>query len=269
MNNLKQSDKAGSAYWDNCWVNSNLPTPFDHTNQSLDNYPNLRFHEFFSKLIQKGQKLKILEIGCANSIWPIYFHQYHNAEVFGLDYSEIGCEKSRRLFKHFKVHGTIYQEDLFSPPESLKNKFDMVCSFGVVEHFENTSDCIKACSAFLKPGGTLVTVIPNIPSIIGFLQKRVDRAIYDIHVPLTKKKFAKAHGDAKLNLQSCNHFMSIHLGIVVSEKFANRPWNKYLRKALAIPTKILWAIERYGLRIPKNKLTSPYIVAVAQKESIP
>ncbi|MEN8237423.1 MAG: class I SAM-dependent methyltransferase [Pseudomonadota bacterium] len=257
MNTLKQSDKAGSTYWDQCWQNTNIPTTFDHTNQSLDNYPNLQFHQLFSTLIQKNKQLKILEIGCANSIWPIYFHQYHNAEVFGLDYSEIGCEKSRKLFKHFNVPGTVYQEDLFNPPEELKNTFDMVFSFGVVEHFENTAECLKACSAYLKPSGKLVTVIPNIPSIIGFLQKMVDRDIYDIHVPLTKKKFAKAHHDAELNLQSCEHFMSIHLGIVVSKKF---------RKMLSVPTKLLWIAERYGIRLPRNRLTSPYIVAIANKE---
>ncbi len=261
---MTQIDKAGTPYWDDNWSTVDFPKPFDHTNQSLDNHYNLELHKYFQKVLGNKKGFSVLEIGCANSTWPVYFHQYFDAEVYGLDYSEVGCEKSRALLEHHKIPCEIYCADLFSPPSELLGKFDLVVSFGVVEHFENTADCLKSCAAFVKPGGHLLTLIPNIPSVVGFIQKLVDREIYDIHMPLTKKKLINAHSQAHLPLKECDYFMSINLSIVNSGSFSNHPLNKYLRHGLSASSKIFWILERYGLKIPKNWLTSPYLIALHQ-----
>jgi 2-polyprenyl-3-methyl-5-hydroxy-6-metoxy-1,4-benzoquinol methylase len=259
-----QIDKAGKSYWDDNWVKTDFPKPFNHEDKSLDNFVNLELHKYFQALFGNRKKFSILEIGCANSIWPVYFNQYFQAEVYGLDYSEVGCEKSRSLLKHYNIPGEISCADLFSPPVEMLGKFDVVISFGVVEHFENTSNCLKSCAAFVKSGGILVTLVPNIPSIIGLIQKRVDRAVYDVHVPLTKKMFRAAHQNAELDLQSCDYFMSINLNVVSSGSFSSHPLNSYLRHALSIVSKICWILENFSIKLPKNKFTSPYLIAVAK-----
>jgi len=261
---VTQTDKAGKNYWDNNWSHTEFPKPFDENDHSLNNHVNLQLHAFFKNLLKSQKDFSVLEIGCANSIWPLYFHQYFNARVYGLDYSEVGCEKSRALLKHYKVPGKIYYGDLFAPQEELRNKFDLVVSFGVVEHFEDTAHCLKSCAAFVKPGGLLLTLIPNMPSVIGLIQKGVDRAVYDVHVPLTKKKLFLAHENARLNLISCDYFMSMNLNVVNSGRFSSHPLNPFLRRALSVPSKVCWILEKYGLKIPKNRLTSPYIIAVAK-----
>lgn len=259
-----QKDKAGTTYWNDNWSKVEFPKSFDEKDQSLDNYVNLRLHDFFKELLKDKKKFSVLEIGCANSIWPIYFHQYFNADIYGLDYSEVGCEKSRELLKHYHVPGEIYCADLFSPPAELLQKFDLVVSFGVVEHFEDTAHCLKSCAALVKPGGLLLTLIPNIPSIIGFIQKFVDTEIYDVHVPLTKKNMIEAHQVAALELNYCDYFMSMNLGVVNSGSFTPHRLNPFLRHVLSSISKVSWIIEKWGLKIPKNRLTSPYIMAVAK-----
>ncbi|MFM8454712.1 MAG: class I SAM-dependent methyltransferase [Gammaproteobacteria bacterium] len=261
---MTQLDKAGTTYWDDNWSKVEFPKAFDENDQSLDNYVNLQLHAFFKNLLKDKKKFSVLEIGCANSIWPIYFHQYFNADVYGLDYSEVGCEKSRALLKHYHIPGEIYCADLFSPPAELLQKFDLVVSFGVVEHFENTAHCLKSCSDFVKPGGTLLTLIPNIPSIIGFIQKFVDREVYDVHMPLTKKKMFVAHASAALELAHCDYFMSMNLSVVNSGSFSHHRFNPLLRHLLSGASKVSWILEKYGLKIPKNRLTSPYIMTVAK-----
>lgn len=259
-----QNDKAGATYWDKNWSKVELPKIFDENDQSHNNYVNLRLHDFFKKLLKDMKKFSVLEIGCANSIWPIYFYQYFNADVYGLDYSEFGCEKSRDLLKHYHVPGEIYCADLFSPPSDLYQKFDLVLSFGVVEHFEDTAHCLKSCAAFVKPGGILLTLIPNILSIIGFVQKFVDKEIYDVHVPLTKKNMLNAHQSAALELSYCDYFMSINLSVVNSGSFSQHKFNTFFRHILSGTSKIFWLLEKYGIKIPKNRLTSPYIMTVAK-----
>lgn len=261
---MTQFDKAGTTYWDDNWSKVEFPKVFDENDQSLDNYVNLRLHDFFKNILKEKKKFSALEIGCANSIWPVYFHQYFDADVYGLDYSEVGCEKSRDLLRHYNVPGEIYCADLFSPPSNLLKKFDLVVSFGVVEHFEDTANCLKSCAAFVKPGGLLITLIPNIPSIIGFIQKFVDRDVYDVHVPITKTKLMDAHQSAFLELNYCDYFMSMNLSVVNSGSFSSNRFNPFLRHILSGTSKVSWILERYGLKIPKNSFTSPYTIAVAK-----
>jgi len=262
---MRHIDKAGKKYWDNNWSNIELVKAFDENDKSLDNYVNLQFHEFFKKNLEPNKNISVLEIGCANSIWPVYFHKYLNAKVSGLDYSEIGCEKSRELLKHYNVPGEIFCADLFSPPAELLQKYDVVFSFGVVEHFEDTAHCLKSCAAFVKPGGILLTIIPNIPSIIGSIQKFVDKAVYDIHVPLTKEKLIHAHDTANFASKiSCDHFMSLSLNVVNSGVFALSRFNPLLRRILSGISKVSWLLEKNGIKIPKNRWTSPYIISIAK-----
>lgn len=42
---------------------------------------------------------------------------------------------------------------MFNPPNDLIGSFNVDCSFGLVEHFADTVDAIKACSKFAKPDG--------------------------------------------------------------------------------------------------------------------
>lgn len=264
---MTQNDKAGTSYWNDNWSKGDFPKAFDENDQNLDNYVNLQLHEFFKNLLKDKKKFSVLEIGCANSIWPIYFQQHFNAEVCGLDYSEVGCKRSRALLKHYNVPGEIYYADLFSAPPHLVQKFDLVVSFGVVEHFEDTADCLKSCATFVKPGGLLVTLIPNIPSIIGFIQKLVDKEVYDVHLPLTKKKLMSAHESAAFELVHCDYFMSMNLSVVNSGSFSSHRFNSFLRHVLSGTSKASWILEKYGLKIPKNRFTSPYILAVAKIKS--
>jgi SAM-dependent methyltransferase len=55
------------------------------------------------------------------------------------------------------VPGEIVCADLFAPPPHLLAQFDVVVSFGVVEHFDDTAACVAACARLVKPGGLMVT----------------------------------------------------------------------------------------------------------------
>ncbi len=262
---MTQIDKAGVKYWEKNWSGVKRPTLFCEKNKSLDNYVNLQLHKYFKSIFKQKKDFKIIEIGSANSIWPIYFNQFFNARSDGLDYSEVGCKKSRELLKFHKLSGDIYCADLFKPLKKIQSKYDYAVSFGVVEHFEDTANCLQSCAKLLKPGGILITVIPNMPSLIGLIQKFIDRKVYDVHVPLTKKKLSKAHEETSLKLQKCEYFMSINFSVVNSGSFSSNKYNKPLRHLLSSTSKIFWILEKYGIKIPKNRFTSPYIIAIAEK----
>lgn len=262
---MTQVDKAGSDYWDDAWSGVPLPKTFDSQDACLDNYVNLQLHRYFKNLFGEEKGFSILEIGCANSIWQEYFYRHFKAKVYGLDYSKVGCERSREILAKYNVPGEIIEGDLFNPPKDIQEKFDYVISFGVVEHFEDTPHCLKACAKLLKPGGKLITLIPNMPGVVGWIQKYVDRAVYDVHVPLTLRTLSEAHSPAGLSLEQSSYFMGINLSVVNSGAFMTHPLNTFLRHVLSGVSKVFWMLERMGIKLPVNRATSPYIVTVSGK----
>ena len=154
-------DRAGQEYWDALWEDERLPAPVDPRDKALSNYVFRKYHELFTRVLPRGHKVRLLEVGCARSRWLPYFAAEHGYEVTGLDYSTTGCEQARQILAAAGVEGRIVEGDLFSPPEDLLEAFDVVVSFGLVEHFDDTTAATEALGRFLVPGGTLVTVIPN------------------------------------------------------------------------------------------------------------
>jgi len=264
----ENADKAGVEYWNAAWDRSYLPPLFDPADTSLDNYVNVELHHYFKARLADQPGLKILEIGCANSIWPVHFHRFWRASVTGLDYSPTGCAKTRRLFDRYGIIGDVRCADLFAPPSDLLEQFDVVMSFGVVEHFRDTAGCLRACARFVKPSGTLITLIPNLTGLAGWIQKFVDPAVYHVHVPLTRQQFAAAHRQVGINLVECDYFLPINLSVVNSGRFSIHPWNTPFRHLLSATSKAVWLLERRSVKLlPTNRFTSPYVIAVARIES--
>lgn len=264
-------DKAGKKYWDDSWAASKLPDAMNPANMSLDNYVSRRFHGLFVNLFDglQTRSLRLLEVGCAKSVWLPYFAKEYGFEVCGLDYSPVGCQMATQMLKANGVEAEIVCADLFKPPQSMLESFDVIVSFGVVEHFEDTSACISAISALLKPGGILITSVPNMVGWIGSIQKYVNEPVYNIHRLVDPSVLADSHRVAGLTVTECDYFMATNFavnnlaGITTNNLvgFAKRVFLAFLVRI----SMITWVIEaRFGFLQP-NKLTSPYINCVARK----
>lgn len=208
-------DKAGREYWDHSWSASQLPDLVDPRAPGLDNFVQRRFHGLFGALLsgQETRGKRLLEFGCARSTWLPYFATEFGLEVSGIDYSQAGCEQARAILRRANVPGEITRADFFTPPEELREQFDFGISFGVAEHFQDTAACIAAFARFLKPGGRLLTVVPNLAGSLGLVQKLLHRAVFDIHVPLDLPMLLAAHERAGLQAERGSYFLSTHFGV--------------------------------------------------------
>jgi 2-polyprenyl-3-methyl-5-hydroxy-6-metoxy-1,4-benzoquinol methylase len=258
-------DRAGHDYWAQGWENVSVPPMHDLERPSLRNWIDFQYMQVFRKVLPFGQKRSVIELGCGNSIWLAYFKKYFDAEVTGLDYTASGCRTAKSVLSHYGTDAEIIEGDIFAPAEDLKNRFDVVFTNGVVEHFENTADCLKHCAAFAKPGGKIITFIPNLKGIIGAAQKRLDRGIYDIHIPLDLDDLKRAHEEAGLTVVEGNYLMPLNLYMMNTSKFKNKPWYILIRALLALPTKCFWSLEGIGLKLPPNRALSSHIYIIAAK----
>ncbi|MCD6098735.1 class I SAM-dependent methyltransferase [bacterium] len=157
------------AYWDNCWEKISLPVEIKKSPKTP--YLN-EILSIFDKYMPKNEQLSILEIGGAPGQYLAYMHSNFGYEVHCLDYSEIGCKKTKENFKLLNIRGNVYQEDIFSKELNLPS-FDIVYSLGFIEHFSDLDTVIQKHLELLKPGGILLIGAPNLRGINHWFLKRL------------------------------------------------------------------------------------------------
>ena len=264
------SDKASEAYWSEVWEHSALNPAIDVKSGNLHQYPQRALHKMFKSAFQKldTRGLKLLEIGCGNSAWLPYFNKEYGFDVFGIDYSEKGCLQAKKILERENVSGTIINADAFSPGQNLTGEFDVVCSFGVIEHFDDTAKTLSAFSKYLKNGGLIITTIPNMCGINGLLHKIMNRELYDIHVPIDKRQLNSAVSKSGLSSVSYGYFVGVSLNVQLNgttQPVRHLKPKRFLSKAGAAITLLFWWIEEKVGAFPQSKLFSRGVFSIAKK----
>ena len=147
----------------------------------------------------------------------------------------------------------------------MKRTFDVVVSFGVLEHFKDTAACIAAFLKFLKPSGLLITNIPNLCGMNGLLQKLINRRVFDIHVPLDRQNLVRVHQMNGLRVVSCNYFLFMNLGVLNFENLQGGPLYRVAVRFRSLINVIAWVLEDAIPVLLPNRWSSPYINCVAIK----
>ena len=258
-------DRAGQSYWDSVWAGAALPVARDLDRRSLRGWIDSHYLRVFRTFLPPGGHPDIIEIGCGNSLWLVYFNRYFNARVTGIDYTDSGCATARAVLDVHGVAGDIRRADLFSPPDDLKGRFDVVYTNGLVEHFEDTATCLRHCAAFARAGGHIVTFIPNLSGVLGAAQKALDRAIYDIHVPLDLPQLKRAHEDAGLEIVDAAYIMPLNTYMLNATRLNRGPWGLLARAAQALPARLAYLCESLGVKIPASRALSAYIYVIARR----
>ncbi|MCH2023537.1 MAG: methyltransferase domain-containing protein [Saprospiraceae bacterium] len=106
----------------------------------------------------KGNE-KILEIGCGAAGFLSTLSK-KGFEITGLELNKKAVNDGQK--KGLDVHFQSIQEHAKENPE----KYDIVCSFQVVEHIADVHSFIEASLMSLKPGGLMIISVPNNDSFI-------------------------------------------------------------------------------------------------------
>lgn len=269
----KEQDKAGQEYWNQTWDDYPLPNVWDVDSKRLLNHVEREFFLWISGTLQSlgktGPDVHLVEVGCARSQALPVLAKRLGLSVSGIDYSPNGCEQTRVMMKREGVSGEVHCSDIFAIPVCMKGKFDVVVSFGLIEHFSNTNEIVSGLAGLLKPGGVILTNIPNMRGTTGFVQKILNRGIYDIHVPLTPSQLRSAHEAAGLREIEADYFLSSNYGVVNLGDPNRRSPDWWTRKIiLAILTRVsmaVWWGERVLRKLPVSQAFSPYVNCIATR----
>lgn len=264
----KTVDKAGKDYWNENWADLPFPEFIDTSDARLRNEVNLRLHRFFSCLFdpRRDAGKRLLEAGCARSVWLPYFAQQFSMRVAGIDYSENGCHQEMGVLRMAGIEAPVFCADFFDPPAELKESFDYVVSFGVVEHFTDAARCISALADFLRPGGKLITVVPNMLGLVGTLQRFFDSEIYATHVAHTPATLEASHIAAGLAVDSSNYFLATNFYVVNPGRKASC-YKLFAYRVLGRVSMAAWQLDRWFGELPGTRSFSPYILCTATKSA--
>jgi SAM-dependent methyltransferase len=220
--------------------------------------PDYIFGDILAKLILEKNIKTAIELGGFPGYYAAYLKKYQHLETTLFDYYIHDGLIDQLLEKNGLKPGDIQiiEADLFTyRPEKL---YDMVLSFGLIEHFNDTKAIIETHLQFLKPGGVLFITLPNFKGVNGWVQRKFDRDNYDKH-----------------NINSMNpQLLADHcrtLGLIEVEAYYHGRFSTWLENrsqqngAVKAFVKTIWLAGKVLTKvIPfESKALSPYIVVKA------
>ena len=266
-------DKAGRNYWNETWRQLPLPPVWDIDSKRLRAYVERAFFQYISGVLKRHGHLSpethLIEVGCARSPALPVLAKRLNIKVAGLDYSPNGCQQTLLMLEREGVAAEVYCHDLLELPQYLLEKFDVVVSFGLIEHFSSTQGVISILAKLVKPGGIIITSIPNMNGVPGFFQKVLNRTIFDIHMPLTPEDVCGANRVNGLDVLACGYFLATNFGVINLGTPYRRDgvwWFKKILSALLARISMgVWLMDHLGVKLPVSRAFSPYINCVAAR----
>jgi SAM-dependent methyltransferase len=271
------NDRAGKEYWDKAWGDEDWPADIDPRASKIWAHRDQLLHREIERILTRakpglaGRPLSLLELGCARSAWLPYFAREFGCRVSGLDYSELGARQAARRLDALGLPGDIRCADLFAPPADWLGAFDVVVWFGVAEHFENTTGAIAAAAKYLRPGGVLITEIPNLAGVNGWLQRFLNKPVYDIHVPLTAAALARSHAEAGLDVLSSRYLVPTDFGVIDLAGHPPGPWLR-VKDRILYPLRlfsgVVWWVDRRVGPLRPGRISSGFVVTAARARTV-
>lgn len=113
-------------------------------------------HEALKRIIGYKEKGRLLDVGCATGDFLTVAKTFYKVE--GLELSEWSSKLAQK--KGFSVHRQLLSE------MKIRNHYDIVTLWGVIEHFEYPKKEIENISGLLKDGGLVCLWTGDVSSVV-------------------------------------------------------------------------------------------------------
>lgn len=219
----------------------------------------LPIHDLLLKYLPKGEQYSFIEVGCAPGRILSYFHEQFGYRPFGVDYIQNLDVVKGLLAKHGLQQAVLYNADLFdfNPQE----RFDVVGSFGVIEHFTEWDEAVRRIVALAKPGGYVVTTVPYFRLGQYLLRRLLTPDALERHNldAMDLGKLKDLHQQEGVKLLHADYFNIFGF-------WGNEPKGLVRRLLFKFLIKIARFFERYPLNLP-NRLFSSHIVLIGRRRA--
>lgn len=164
---------------------------------------------------------RIFELGCGGSSLLARSAEL-GWEVSGIDFNK-GALSSLRAFLKSKgyKHSNLIHSDIFRYDCSqLSGQYDILVSFGFLEHFKDPRPILEKWVSIVRPGGLVISIIPNLFSVNAAVFKRLDPEFWKMHVPFPPEALESFHSGLGLTpILSAHYFGKYNVHSLI-------PWEK-------------------------------------------
>lgn len=234
-------------YWENYWKKENRKEEKFLFSEILKKC-NISFHNYF-------------EFGCAPGSIMSYMAHNHQAKVSGLDL--IDKEIIETFLKEHNVSDyEILEGNILD--FQIKQKYDFVGSYSLIEHFENPEELIKIHKDLVDLNGYVCITVPNMRYFNYVFNYIFSKQLLETHnlsimdLKLLKKLIIDEDFE---EIYASYYLTSMFQANKESQRLKEHP---YLNKIYTIINNIM---ESFHLSDIPNKYASPYIVVIAKRIS--
>lgn len=239
----------GTDFWEEFWEQWGLPVEVDLTRN-----PQRLQSELVDRLCESAPQGRVLEAGCGLSQWLAYA-QKHGMRGVGLEFSERVAQRGRQNLLAQDVVPRVVRGDVrlsVFKPES----FDAIMSFGLLEHFEDATPVLSHFYTWLRPGGTVLSTVPNLTGLQGMLLRNFNRINYDEHVVHSRESLVGAHRRAGFQVDDAVWAFGFAVPAV-----GPRP----IRAGLRLANRAGWGLSRVSDRKLDGRFLSAAVAVFAHK----
>jgi SAM-dependent methyltransferase len=222
--------------------------------------PDFLFADLFKKIFAKNDIKTAVELGGFPGYYSIFLKKYLQTKTTLVDFFI-----HPRIFEELVRFNDLQPEDINVIQADLfnstpKEKFDLVLSCGLIEHFNDTKDIIERHVPFIDSDGVLLISLPNFRGVNGWFQRNFDRYNYDKHNinsmdPVLLKKIFKELG---FNNIECGYYGKFSVWL---ENYNDQSiLVKILMKSVWLTGKLITKTLNF-----ESRLFSPYIVISGNK----
>ncbi|MFP4501377.1 MAG: class I SAM-dependent methyltransferase [Candidatus Hydrogenedentota bacterium] len=242
--------------WESVWSDVHLPVVAKPVH---DLQRQLKRH------LPQGSACSFIEIGCAPGGWMAYFSRAFGYRVAGLEYAEHAAETTKRNMELLGMDAEVLVKDFFAY-ECGDSQYDVVFSKGFIEHYPNLTPVVaKIC---LLSRQYVVTIVPNLYGVNGFLSKVLRPAVYAEHHPIDAALLESEHRKCGLETMFCNYVGGVRL-IMPAGRTVFFKRHKNLAKAVNFPVRVFNRLSMLVGRAleftPRQRATSQYILYIGRK----
>jgi SAM-dependent methyltransferase len=176
-------------YWDEVWLTTDGALGIDAARDL--------HHAHIERMLEArlGPGRRFLEIGAGGSAWPAHAAARFGAEAWGIDFSRTGLALAgdAAVARGVRARVKLVEGDLFDRGRLPFRSFHVIYSGGFLEHFRDPAPVVERMAELLAPDGWVVTTVPNLAGLNGWLQRRVDPECFARHVVFTPESLDAAH----------------------------------------------------------------------------
>jgi len=228
------------------------------------------WHMILNKLLPKNAAFKVLEIGSAPGDNLVNIHKFFGYQPFGIEYTKKGVLNNQLKFSENGLNPqNIIEADFLSDHtiNKYKNQFDVVMSFGFIEHFDCPEMIVSRHLELVRPGGFIIINIPNLKGLNYYIAQCFDESALRVH------NLSIMNMDSFSNLFK-NRIDALYCGYYGIFNFSLFNTNSKAKQLILTGLKCIQVLLNLFFTIlpsndlgRRNGLLSPYLLFVGKKRS--